>query len=278
MLVRFADGRSTFIDFRERAPEKATRDMYLDAQGNPTRDSVDGWRAVGVPGSVRGFELAQSKYGSKKWDALIAPAIELASKGFPLSYKSSELLRNAHNLADDPESKRIFQKGGVVLRCRRCVGAARTGGHPQTHRSLRRAGILRRRDRAPSGRRKWRGMAASSRSADLQKYQAVERTPLTGAYRGLSILTAPLAQLRRHRNFADAGDARRQRLRKDGRRFGGSDPLHRRSHAPFFCRPQPISGRFRFRQSPGERPARSRLHSRAARVDRPGSRHSQRSA
>ena len=55
MLMRFADGRSTFIDFRERAPQKASRDMYLDAQGNPTRDSVDGWRSVGVPGSVRGF-------------------------------------------------------------------------------------------------------------------------------------------------------------------------------------------------------------------------------
>src|SRR6476620_4148684 len=77
MLVRFADGRSTFIDFRERAPDKASRDMYLDAQGNPTRESVDGWRSVGVPGSVRGFELAQSKYGSKKWAELIAPAIAL---------------------------------------------------------------------------------------------------------------------------------------------------------------------------------------------------------
>src|SRR5262252_542607 len=51
MLIRFADGRSTFIDFRERAPEKATRDMYLDAKGNPTRDSVEGWRASGVPGT-----------------------------------------------------------------------------------------------------------------------------------------------------------------------------------------------------------------------------------
>src|SRR6202451_4109906 len=83
MLVRFADGRSTFIDFRESAPAKATRDMYLDAQGNPTRDSIEGWRSAGVPGTVRGFELAQKKYGRTKWDALLAPAIELASKGFP---------------------------------------------------------------------------------------------------------------------------------------------------------------------------------------------------
>ena len=61
MLVRLADGRTTFIDFRERAPEKASHNMYLDANGKPTRDSVDGWRASGVPGSVRGFELARSE-------------------------------------------------------------------------------------------------------------------------------------------------------------------------------------------------------------------------
>src|SRR5215813_12230098 len=85
MLVRFADGRSTFIDFRERAPEQASHDMFLDAQGNPTADSVDGWRAVGVPGTVRGFGLAQSKYGSREWRDLIAPAVALAATGFPLS-------------------------------------------------------------------------------------------------------------------------------------------------------------------------------------------------
>src|SRR6202171_3765354 len=79
MLIRFADGRSTFIDFRERAPEKATRDMYLDRSGQPTQDSVDGWRSAGVPGTVRGFDLALSKYGRKKWAELIAPAIGLAS-------------------------------------------------------------------------------------------------------------------------------------------------------------------------------------------------------
>src|SRR5579862_7193564 len=78
MLVRFANGRSTFIDFRERAPEKASREMYLDAKGNPTRDSIEGWRSVGVPGTVRGFELVQKKYGKAKWESLVAPAVELA--------------------------------------------------------------------------------------------------------------------------------------------------------------------------------------------------------
>ena len=47
MLIRLADGRTTFIDFRERAPEKASHDMYLDAKGKPTRDSIEGWRVVG---------------------------------------------------------------------------------------------------------------------------------------------------------------------------------------------------------------------------------------
>src|SRR5690242_7523842 len=63
MLIRFADGRSTFIDFRERAAGTASRNMYLDAQGHLTHDSIEGWRSSGVPGTVRGFELAQKKYG-----------------------------------------------------------------------------------------------------------------------------------------------------------------------------------------------------------------------
>src|SRR5678816_1509661 len=50
MLIRLADGRTTFIDFRERAPQKSSHDMYLDATGNPTRDSIEGWRSSGVPG------------------------------------------------------------------------------------------------------------------------------------------------------------------------------------------------------------------------------------
>src|SRR5271163_1735052 len=59
MLARFADGRTTFIDFRETAPAGASRDMYLDTDGKMTKDSLVGWRAAGVPGSVRGFELAE---------------------------------------------------------------------------------------------------------------------------------------------------------------------------------------------------------------------------
>src|SRR5262245_51854013 len=86
MLIRMADGRMTFIDFREKAPRKATHDMYLDASGDATKDSVVGWRAAGVPGSVRGFELALKKYGTRPWAELLQPAIHLAGSGFPISY------------------------------------------------------------------------------------------------------------------------------------------------------------------------------------------------
>src|SRR5438270_10660009 len=55
MLIRLADGRTTFIDFRERAPQRASHNMYLDAAGKPTHDSTDGWLASGVPGSGLGF-------------------------------------------------------------------------------------------------------------------------------------------------------------------------------------------------------------------------------
>ena len=191
MLVRFADGRSTFVDFRERAPGRASRDVYLDAQGNPTQDSVDGWRSVGIPGSVRGFELAQSKYGSQKWEALMAPAIELASKGYALSYKSAELLRNARNLDDDPESKRIFQKGGSYY------DAGDVLVQPELAATLKRIAASGAREfyEGETARRLVSEMATHGgllTLADLQSYRAVERTPLSGAYRGLTILTAPL--------------------------------------------------------------------------------------
>src|SRR6478752_5437377 len=109
MLIRFADGRSTFIDFREMAPSKSSRNMYLDAKGELTKDSIEGWRSSGVPGTVRGFQMAVEKYGKRKWAENMAPAVELASKGFPVSYALAESLKGSRSLAKSPESKQIFQ-------------------------------------------------------------------------------------------------------------------------------------------------------------------------
>ena len=61
MTIRLADGTTSFIDFREEAPGKASKTMYLDANGNATRESASGWKSSGVPGTVRGFELAHKK-------------------------------------------------------------------------------------------------------------------------------------------------------------------------------------------------------------------------
>src|SRR5947199_4701463 len=94
MLIRVADGRSTFVDFRERAPGAASRNMYLDAAGKATQDSVTGYRASGVPGTVRGLEYASKKYGKKPWAELVGPSVELASKGFSLSYAQAQGLRS----------------------------------------------------------------------------------------------------------------------------------------------------------------------------------------
>ncbi len=111
LLARFADGRTTFIDFREKAPLAATRNMYLDAAGKVTSDSLIGWRASGVPGSVRGFELAHKKYGHKPWSELLEPAIHLAAGGFPVSYALAQSLHSdstVRKLSQFPDSKRIF--------------------------------------------------------------------------------------------------------------------------------------------------------------------------
>jgi len=117
MLVRLADGTSTFIDFRERGPISASRNMYLDpATGQATKDSQLGYRASGVPGTVRGMELAHAKYGKTAWKALVQPSVELASEGFPVPWGLSQALRGkitSEKLAQFPESKRIFLRDGA---------------------------------------------------------------------------------------------------------------------------------------------------------------------
>jgi gamma-glutamyltranspeptidase/glutathione hydrolase len=190
MLIRMADGRSTFIDFRERAPEKATRNMYLDASGNLTRDSIEGWRSVGVPGSVRGFELANTKYGRRTWAENMAPAIELATRGYQVSYALAESLKGSRSLARDPESTRIFQRGG------RFYDVGETLTQPDLGRTLQRISANGPDEfyEGETARRFADEMAKHGgliTLSDLKNYKAVERTPLEGSYKGYTIVTAP---------------------------------------------------------------------------------------
>ena len=190
MLIRMADGRMTFVDFRERAPEKSTRNMYLDAQGNLTRDSIEGWRSVGVPGSVRGFELANSKYGRRTWAENMAPAVDLATRGFAVSYPLAEGLRGSRSLARDAESKRIFQRNGQFF------DVGDTLVQPELAATLRRIA-----DKGPAefyeGETAHRFADEMARHgglitlSDLKNYKAIERTPLEGTYKGYTVITAP---------------------------------------------------------------------------------------
>jgi gamma-glutamyltranspeptidase/glutathione hydrolase len=114
MTLHLADGRSTFLDFRERAPMAATKTMYLDPQGNVVPGlSTDGYLAVGVPGPVMGLETARDRYGTKERAELLAPAIRLAQDGFVFGPADVASFADGNeDLAKDPAAAAIFLKAG----------------------------------------------------------------------------------------------------------------------------------------------------------------------
>ena len=194
MLVRLADGTSTFIDFRERGPISASRNMYLDpATGQATRESQLGYRASGVPGTVRGMELAHAKYGKTAWKALVQPSVELASEGFPVSWGLSQALRGkitSEKLAQFPESKRIFLRDGAFYE----VGE--TLKQPELAATLARIRDTGARDfyEGETARLLAADMAAHGGEItleDLKQYKAIERKALEGNYKGYGVITAP---------------------------------------------------------------------------------------
>ena len=193
MLIRLSDGRATFIDFRERAPELATADMYLDRHAQPTKDSDIGYRASGVPGTPCGLELARRKYGLKSLADLIQPAYQLASKGFAVSYGLANELKakeNVERLGRFPDSKRIFLREGHYYQPGEMLQQPELA---QTLKRLMKFGV----------KDFYEGETARLIGADMQRhggllsledlkrYEAVERAPLAGTYRGYTLLTAP---------------------------------------------------------------------------------------
>jgi gamma-glutamyltranspeptidase / glutathione hydrolase len=138
MLLRRHDGFERFIDFREQAPRRATRDMYLDARGNVVAlRSRRGWLAVGVPGTVAGMETARREYGTMSRAALMAPAIRLARDGFRLQagdvmertftpgqvFRQPQLARTLELIAAGGAD--AFYRGPIA---RAVVAASRAGG------------------------------------------------------------------------------------------------------------------------------------------------------
>jgi gamma-glutamyltranspeptidase/glutathione hydrolase len=171
--------------------------MYIGADGKATKDSTVGYRASGVPGTVRGLEYAAQKFGKKTWAEVVRPAADLASKGYALTYSEANSMRSAgggrggnKSLNDFPESKRIFLRDGKYYEPGDTFIQADLG------RTLDRIARLGAKDF-------YEGETASLLAADmkehggpitladLKNYKAMERKPLTGKYHGYDILTSP---------------------------------------------------------------------------------------
>ncbi|VIO72577.1 Gamma-glutamyltranspeptidase [Bradyrhizobium ivorense] len=192
MTIELADGRKTFLDFRETAPKGATANMYLDKDGNVIKGlSTKGHLAVGVPGSVAGMEYAREKYGTMKRADLIAPALQLAEDGFVLDQGDIEMLHSATNdFREDPASAAIFLNNGKPFQ----VGERLTQHElAETLREISKRGT----DGFYKG---WVGAAivASSQAGkglltqeDLDNYKVRELAPVECDYRGYHVVSAP---------------------------------------------------------------------------------------
>jgi len=117
MLIRLANGKTTFLDYREVAPSKATRDMYIGKDGKLDEEaSVIGYKSIAVPGTVAGLTLALKTYGSMKLADVLAPAIRLAENGFPISKRlADEFERQRPALQRFGVSRRIFLNDGKMF-------------------------------------------------------------------------------------------------------------------------------------------------------------------
>jgi gamma-glutamyltranspeptidase/glutathione hydrolase len=192
MTIQLADGRRTFLDFRERAPVAATRDMYLDQNGDVIKGlSTSGFLAVGVPGTVSGLEYARDKYGTMERLALIGPSIQLAEEGFALDQGDIDMLDlAAQDLERHPSSREIFLSAG------RPFAVGQTLVQKNLARTLRAIG-----ERGTDGFYKGDVGAALVESiragggiitqADLDRYKTRELAPIECDYRGYRVISAP---------------------------------------------------------------------------------------
>jgi gamma-glutamyltranspeptidase/glutathione hydrolase len=192
MLIRTSDGKTRFIDYREKAPAAATANMFLDAKGNVIEDaSTVGYKAIGVPGSVAGMVYAEQKYGKLPLERVMAPAIKLAQEGFVLAEGDARDLRDEDEkvLARFPESKRIFQRDGNYYK------AGEVFKQPELARTLQR--IASKPDDFYHGAMARELAAAIQKGGglitadDLVRYEVKEREAVRGSYRGYEIISAP---------------------------------------------------------------------------------------
>ncbi|WP_338493008.1 gamma-glutamyltransferase [Erwinia aphidicola] len=189
MLLRTASGQTTSIDFREMAPVRASRDMFLDAAGNAdSKKSLISHLASGVPGTVAGFALANKKYGTLPLSTLIQPALELARKGIVVNEALADDLKiyGSEVLPAHPNSKAIFykadgkpyQQGDKLVQSLELI--AKQGPD-----AFYKGQIA---DEIASEMAQHGGLIDKR---DLANYRAIERKPVSGSYRGYEVFSMP---------------------------------------------------------------------------------------
>ncbi|HEY1527236.1 MAG TPA: gamma-glutamyltransferase [Candidatus Angelobacter sp.] len=191
MLLRKANGEVHFLDFREKAPKAASREMYLDAQGNVIpKASLIGYKAIGVPGSVAGLVYAEQHWGKLSLGTVMQPAIRLARLGVKLTYEEAQSMHDP-DLAQFVDSKRIFQRNGKFYE------PGEIFRQPELARTLERIAAN------PKANEFYKGAMARELAAeikrggglvtaeDLAEYEVKERQPIKGTYRGYEIISAP---------------------------------------------------------------------------------------
>ena len=196
MMIRKKDGTATAIDYREMAPKAASRNVYLDKNGQLIKGeggSIVGYRAAGVPGTLAGFDLALKKYGSGRlsWAELVKPARMLAETGYAIPYSYVRSIESyKKDLAKYPETNKIFLNGGKLF------AEGETLVQPELAQTL---GRIERQGAQEFYTGKTAELIAADMKAnnglitleDLKNYQAKERVPVRGTYRGYEIISMP---------------------------------------------------------------------------------------
>ncbi|HYV06547.1 MAG TPA: gamma-glutamyltransferase, partial [Blastocatellia bacterium] len=192
MMIRRANGDTEVIDYRERAPLAATREMYLDKAGNViTGASTVGYKAAGVPGTVAGLSLALKRHGKLKWADVVEPARALAADGFTINYHTARSLGFGEKLLSQfAESNRIFLRNGNLYKegerfvqsdLAATLDRIKTQGPREFYEGKTAKMIV---DDMKSN-----GGLMTER--DLKEYEPTVRKPLKGTYRGYEIVTMP---------------------------------------------------------------------------------------
>jgi len=192
MVYRSAKGEVNTLDFREKASASASRDMYLDAAGNPIVDkSLFGHLAAGVPGSVDGMVQAHQKYGKLSWKEVLQPAIDLAEKGFQITKRQSSELNGLHrklmdinvngtalvNLESTWQENSLLVQTELANTLKLIQAKGRAGFYE---------GAVA--DSIVAEMQRGKGIMTK---ADLTNYHSVWRKPVIGNYRGYKIITMP---------------------------------------------------------------------------------------